>query len=66
MTELSDSFQKTSKWLLLIPTEFERGFVVDSISPSLPVNVEVCGFGPIIPAARTVQLIKNINRIASC
>jgi len=59
MSELSESFQNKTKWLLLIPTEFERGFVSDSISPSLSVIVEVCGFGPIIPAARTVQLIEQ-------
>jgi futalosine hydrolase len=59
MSELSDSFHNKTKWLLLIPTELERGFIADSISPSLSVDVEVCGFGPIIPAARTVQLIER-------
>lgn len=58
MSELSESFQK-KKWLLLIPTELERGFAATSISPSLSVTVEVCGFGPIVPAARTVQLIQQ-------
>lgn len=58
MSELSKSF-RSSKWLLLIPTEFERGFAADSISPNLSVIVEVCGFGPIVPAARTVQLIQQ-------
>ncbi len=58
MSEMSGFYQK-AKWLLLIPTEFERGFASDSISPSLSVTVEVCGFGPIIPAARTVQLIQQ-------
>ena len=59
MFEPNESFQKKTKWLLLIPTEFERGFVADSISPSLSVAIEVCGFGSIIPAARTVQLIEQ-------
>lgn len=55
--------QFNTKWLILIPTEFERGLIANSLtSESLGVGdavVEVCGFGPIVPAARTVQLIQQ-------
>jgi futalosine hydrolase len=44
------------KWLVLIPTELERTCVVDVLRIPNSV-VEICGFGPVVPAARTVQLI---------
>jgi futalosine hydrolase len=46
-------------WLILIPTEFEWGFIADSLSSISGAVVEICGFGPIIPAAKTVQLIRQ-------
>lgn len=49
-----------SKWLLLIPTEFERGFVaplIEQSSADQNVTVTICGFGPIAAAARTAALI---------
>lgn len=48
-----------SKWLLLIPTEFERDLIKDSIPPIHNTAMEICGFGPIVPAARTMQLIER-------
>jgi len=45
--------------LLLVPTELERGFIapvmVAACSTAIPV--ELCGFGPVVAAARAAQLI---------
>lgn len=51
-----------SKWLLLIPTEFERKFILPVVEklesdPGLDVAIEVCGFGPVAAAARTAYLV---------
>jgi len=46
-----------TEWLLLIPTQFEHGIVSDSISKFDSAAVEICGFGPVVSAARTAQLI---------
>ena len=48
------------KWLLLIPTEFEHGFIapaVEKLDPAHDVVVELCGFGPVVAAARTTELL---------
>ena len=49
-------------WLLLIPTEFERGFVaplVEQLIADQDVSVAICGFGPVTAAARTAALISE-------
>jgi len=51
-----------SKWLLLIPTEFERRLVarqVEQLVAEQDVTVAICGFGPIAAAARTAALISQ-------
>lgn len=47
-----------TNWLLLIPTEFERKFLT-SVSGLKKTTVEICGFGPIVAAAKTAQLINR-------
>ncbi|MFK7767365.1 MAG: futalosine hydrolase [Mariniblastus sp.] len=51
----------SNPWLLLIPTEFESKLVGAAISSFENAVVHVCGFGPIVPAARTMQLINQIR-----
>ncbi len=46
------------KWLILIPTEMER----TQVEPQLCIPnsaIEICGFGPVIPAAKTSQLLET-------
>jgi futalosine hydrolase len=46
------------KWLVLVPTEFERV----KIQPQLTIPnsvLETCGFGPIVSAAKTTELIQK-------
>lgn len=45
--------------LLLVPTELERGFIapVMAAACSTAIPVELCGFGSVVAAARTAQLI---------
>jgi futalosine hydrolase len=45
--------------LLLIPTELERGRIAPLVVAASgdAVQIEVCGFGPVVAAARTAQLI---------
>jgi len=45
--------------LLLVPTELERGFIAPVLAAacSTAIPVELCGFGPVVAAARTAQLI---------
>ncbi|MCP4778547.1 MAG: futalosine hydrolase [Planctomycetaceae bacterium] len=52
---MSSSLNKI-KWLILVPTLMEYEFVNDRVS-SAEVVVEICGFGPIIPAAKAMELI---------
>jgi futalosine hydrolase len=50
--------QNTSpEWLLLVPTKFELEFIDQSLAGIPRAITAVCGFGPVIAAARTVQLI---------
>lgn len=49
----------SSKWLLLIPTEFERKQIAGSHALLSSVRIELCGFGPIVPAARATSLIER-------
>ena len=44
------------KWLVLVPTELERQSLV--LEGSREVQVELCGFGPIVAAARTARFIE--------
>ena len=44
------------KWLILVPTLMEYEFVVERISSTETV-VEVCGFGPVVSAAKAMELI---------
>ncbi|MBU6222736.1 MAG: futalosine hydrolase [Planctomycetes bacterium] len=45
--------------LILVPTERERGLIEPAIEAAWagPARVELCGFGPVVAAARTAQLI---------
>lgn len=46
-------------WLILVPTQFELNLIGQKLPSDLAAACELCGFGPIIPAARTVQLIQQ-------
>ena len=55
-----------SKWLLLIPTKFEKKQIqaaLDDLSgqaanaSSIDLTVETCGFGPVVSAAQTTRLL---------
>ena len=46
-------------WLILVPTQFEMEHIGQKLPPKLRAVFEICGFGPIIPAARTMQLIQE-------
>jgi len=52
MADNSDSV----KWLVLVPTELERKTIESQLQIPNSI-VETCGFGPIVPAARAVQLV---------
>ncbi|MCE9632523.1 MAG: futalosine hydrolase [Planctomycetia bacterium] len=45
--------------LLLVPTELERGIIEPVVAAGCgaSVRVELCGFGPVVAAARTARLI---------
>lgn len=45
--------------LLLVPTELERGLVAPVVAAACgsSIRVELCGFGPVVAAARAAQLI---------
>lgn len=44
------------KWLILVPTPMEHEFVSERVSIPEAV-VEVCGFGPVVAAAKAMELI---------
>jgi futalosine hydrolase len=45
--------------ILLVPTELERGFIAPAVAAACgsAIRSELCGFGPVVAAARTAQLI---------
>ncbi len=45
--------------LLLVPTELERGLIAPVVAAACgsSIRVELCGFGPVVAAARAAQLI---------
>lgn len=45
--------------LLLVPTELERGLVAPVVAAACgsSIRIELCGFGPVVAAARAAQLI---------
>ncbi len=45
--------------LLLVPTELERGLIASVVAAACgsTIRVELCGFGPVVAAARAAQLI---------
>jgi futalosine hydrolase len=45
--------------ILLVPTELERGLVAPVVAAACgsSIRVELCGFGPVVAAARAAQLI---------
>jgi futalosine hydrolase len=45
--------------LVLVPTELERGFIAPVIAAACgpASHVELCGFGPVVAASRTAQLV---------
>lgn len=47
--------------LILVPTELERLRLEDAGGFPAGLTVEVCGFGPIAAAARSVQLIRTLK-----
>ncbi len=47
------------KWLVLVPTALERSKL--EFTSREDVAVELCGFGPIVSAARTSQLISQVR-----
>ncbi len=47
---------KMTDWLVLIPTEFERRYLT-LFSELESTTVKVCGFGPIVSAAKTAEFI---------
>lgn len=59
MTETQPAKQPRCDWLILIPTRFEMDLIYQQLPPGIPAVCEICGFGPIVPAARTVQLIQQ-------
>ena len=57
MNENTNALNQT-KWLVLIPTKFEYTIVEGKLRVPNSV-IEICGFGPIVPAAKTIQLIQK-------
>jgi futalosine hydrolase len=47
------------QYLLLVPTELERGFIAPAVAAACGSSIrsELCGFGPVVAAARTARLI---------
>jgi len=45
--------------LILVPTELERGRIAPVVvaASGAPLRIELCGFGPVVAAARTARLI---------
>ena len=45
--------------ILLVPTELERGLIAPAVAAACgsAIRSELCGFGPVVAAARTAQLI---------
>lgn len=54
----STNVAENLKWLVLVPTKFEHQYVSSALQIANSV-IEICGFGPVVPAARTVQLIQR-------
>ncbi len=54
-----------SGWLVLVPTVLERELARASWPANLPdqcpVNLQICGFGPTVPAAQAVRLISQFQ-----
>ena len=47
---------KKINYLFVVPTEFEIGLIGDALTVPNSI-VKICGFGPVVSAARTVQLV---------
>jgi futalosine hydrolase len=47
------------QYLLLVPTELERGVIAPAVAAACgsTIRSELCGFGPVVAAARTARLI---------
>lgn len=52
------SSPKKTKWLILVPTPMEYEFVAERFS-KFEATVEICGFGPIVSAAKAMELITH-------
>jgi futalosine hydrolase len=48
-----------SKWLILVPTTFELNILAKELTSDQLDRIEICGFGAIVPAARTAELIQR-------
>ncbi len=58
-----------SQTLILIPTELERGYLIDNLPSDVASgNIELCGFGPLASACRTMQLLctQSFQRVILC
>ena len=61
MTEIQTANQTPRDWLILLPTQLEMDLIAGQLSPEASTASEICGFGPIISAARTMQLITRYS-----
>lgn len=60
--ESSENFSaERCDWLILTPTEFELGFVQKELAQIPHARLEKCGFGAVVPAAKTVQLVQKYS-----
>ncbi len=48
-----------SSWLILVPTKFELDVLANHFPIDIFDQIEICGFGSIVPAARTAELIHS-------
>jgi futalosine hydrolase len=50
-----------AEWLVLVPTKFEQQIIKQHDSVNGPLSSEIIGFGPIVSAARTAQLLQQFR-----
>ena len=65
MIDNNSSSQSDSQWLVLVPTELELTLLKRSAEFSSLIqhrcSLEICGFGPVVAAAKTSQLLASHN-----
>jgi len=47
--------------LFLVPTGLERRFIEPVVTAAAPFRLELCGFGPVVAAARTAALLAELR-----